>query len=265
MNPATGELDWSDFESKITSKTKLVAVGAASNALGTINDVPRAILLARSVGAITFVDAVHYAPHHLVDVREWDCDFLVCSAYKFYGPHIGAMYCRRELLESLPFAKVSPSSNAAPERAETGTLNHEGIAGAGAAIDFLASLAAREGRRESLALTMEAIHQRSLPLVDQMWTGLTEIDGVTLYGPPPTAGRTSTVAFTIRGVASSEVAGRLAERAVFVSSGNFYAMTVVERLGLGAEGLVRAGCACYTTADEVTRLVNRVRAIASRQ
>ena len=265
MNPATGELDWSDFQSKITSKTKLVAVGAASNALGTINDVPRAIQLAHSVGAITFVDAVHYAPHHLVDVRQWDCDFLVCSAYKFYGPHIGAMYCRRELLESLPFAKLAPSSNAAPQRAETGTLNHEGIAGAGAAIDFLASLAAREGRRESLALAMEAIHQRSLPLVQHMWTGLAEIDGVTLYGPPPRARRTSTVAFTVRGVASSEVAGRLAERAVFVSSGNFYAMTVVERLGLDAEGLVRAGCACYTTADEVTRLVNGVRAIVQRR
>ena len=159
----------------------------------------------------------------------------------------------------------SYDANAAPQRAETGTLNHEGIAGAGAAIDFLASLAAREGRRESLALAMEAIHQRSLPLVQQMWTGLAEIDGVTLYGPPPRARRTSTVAFTVRGVASSEVAGRLAERAVFVSSGNFYAMTVVERLGLDAEGLVRAGCACYTTADEVTRLVNGVRAIAARQ
>jgi cysteine desulfurase family protein (TIGR01976 family) len=263
MNPATGELDWSDFESKITGKTRLVAVGAASNALGTINDVPRAIQLARSVGAITFVDAVHYAPHHLVDVREWDCDFLVCSAYKFYGPHIGAMYCRRELLESLPFAKVAPSSNAAPERAETGTLNHEGIAGAQAAINFLASLAPHERRRESLALAMEAIHQRSLPLVHRMWTGLTEIDGVTLYGPQPASVRTSTVAFTVRDVASSEVAGRLAERAVFVSSGNFYAMTVVERLGLDAEGLIRAGCACYTTEDEVTRLVNGVRAIAA--
>jgi cysteine desulfurase family protein (TIGR01976 family) len=265
MNPAAGELDWNDFESKITSKTKLVAVGAASNALGTINDVPRAVQLARRVGALAFVDAVHYAPHHLVDVREWDCDFLMCSAYKFYGPHVGAMYCRRELLESLPFAKVAPSSNAAPERAETGTLNHEGMAGAAAAVDFLASLAPHETRRESLAAALEAVHERSLPLVRQMWTGLAEIDGVTLYGPRPKAARTSTVAFTVRGVASSEVAGRLAERAVFVSSGNFYAMTVVERLGLGAEGLVRAGCACYTTADEVQRLVDGVRAIATQR
>ena len=139
------------------------------------------------------------------------------------------------------------------------------MAGAAAAINFLASLAPRVTRRESLAHALEAIHQRSLPLVQLMWNGLAEIDGVTLYGPPPTATRTSTVAFTVRGVASREVAGRLAERAVFVSSGNFYAMTVVERLGLGAEGLVRAGCACYTTADEVTRLVNGVRAIAARR
>jgi cysteine desulfurase family protein (TIGR01976 family) len=262
MDLVTGALDWKDFESKICQRTKLIAVGAASNALGTINDVPRAVRLARSVGAMAFVDAVHYAPHHLVDVREWDCDLLVCSAYKFYGPHIGAMYCRRELLESLPFAKVSPSSNAAPERAETGTLNHEGMAGAAAAVDFMASLAPSDDRRAALAAALEAVHARSLPLVEALWTGLTAIDGVTLYGPPPDAPRTSTVAFTVRGMASSDVAGRLADRGVFVSSGNFYAQTVVERLGLAPEGLVRAGCACYTTADEVERLVAGVRQIA---
>jgi cysteine desulfurase family protein (TIGR01976 family) len=265
MDPATGELDWHDFESKITRKTKLVAIGAASNALGTINDVPRAIQLAHSVGALAFVDAVHYAPHHLVDVRAWPCDFLVCSAYKFYGPHIGSMYCQRELLQSLPFAKVAPASNSAPERAETGTQSHESMAGAAAAIDFLASLAPGATRRESLAAAFDAIHMRSLPLVERLWNGLAAIDGVTLYGPPPAAARTSTVGFTLRGVASSEVASRLAERAVFVSSGNFYAMTAVERLGLGDEGLVRAGCACYTTTDEVTRLVDGVRAIAARR
>ncbi len=263
MNLQSGELDWNDFESKVTKKTKLVAVGAASNALGTINDVPRAVRLARSVGALAFVDAVHYAPHHLVDVRQWDCDFLTTSAYKFYGPHIGAMYCRRELLESLPFAKVAPSSNAAPERAETGTLNHEGMAGAAAAVDFLATLAPGDSRRQSLAAALDAIHARSLPLVDQLWHGLASIDGVTLYGPPPTAPRTSTVSFTVRGVPSGEVAARLAERGVFVSSGNFYAMTVVDRLGLAPEGLVRAGCAIYTTAAEVARLVAGVRAIAA--
>ncbi len=158
-----------------------------------------------------------------------------------------------------------PASNAAPERAETGTLNHEGMAGAAAAVDFLASLAPRETRRESLAVALEAIHQRSLPLFQQLWTGLAEIDGVTLYGPPPAAARTSTVAFTVRGVSSREVAGRLAERAVFVSSGNFYAMTVVERLGLVPKDSSAAGSACYTTADEVTRLIDGVRAIAAQR
>src|SRR5262249_9695281 len=130
FDPTACTLDWTDFESQVSERTKLVAVGAASNAVGTINDVARAVRLAHGVGALAFVDAVHYAPHHLVDVRAWNCDFLVCSAYKFYGPHIGAMYCRQSLLESLPFAKVVPAPNTAPERAETGTLNHEGMAGA---------------------------------------------------------------------------------------------------------------------------------------
>src|SRR4051794_2869683 len=146
----TGQLDWGDFEQIVNDRTKLIAVGAASNALGTVNDVRRAASLARVVGALVFVDAVHYVPHFLADVKDFDCDFLVSSAYKFYGPHIGAMWCRRELLESLPFTKIQPSSNAAPERAETGTLNHEGIAGAMAAVDFLASLTSGADRRERL-------------------------------------------------------------------------------------------------------------------
>lgn len=263
FDTATGSLDWQDFERKLTSKTKLVAIGAASNALGTITDVRRAAELGHQAGALVFVDAVHYAPHNLVDVRAIDCDFLVCSAYKFYGPHIGALWCRRELLESLPFAKVQPAPNTAPERAETGTLNHEGIAGAAAAVDFLASLAKGPSRRRQLAAAMEEIHGRTSELTRQLWNGLREIPGVKLFGPQPSAPRTSTVAFTGEGVPSSEVARQLAEVGVFVSHGDFYAATVVERLGLGKEGLVRAGCACYTTADEVDRLVTGVREIVS--
>jgi cysteine desulfurase family protein (TIGR01976 family) len=262
MNCDSGTLDWSDFERAVTGRTKLVAVGAASNALGTINDVRRAAQLAKSVGALTFVDAVHYVPHCLADVREMACDFLICSAYKFYGPHIGALWCRRELLDSLPFAKVQPSSNQSPERAETGTLNHEGMAGAAAAIDFLGSLADGATRRSRLQAVFSQLHERSAALTELLWHGLMEIDGVTLYGPPPDTPRTSTVAFTVRGVASSEVARRLANRAVFVSHGNFYAATVIERLGLGRDGLVRAGCACYTTDEEVARLIDGVRTIA---
>jgi len=258
----TGALDWSDFEQKVSAKTRLIAIGAASNALGTVSDITRAVRLARRVGALVFVDAVHYAPHQLADVQAWDCDFLVCSAYKFYGPHVGALWCRRELLESLPFAKVQPAPDSGPDRAETGTLNHEGIAGAAAAVDFLASLATGSTRRERLSEAMTAMHERCRVLTHQLWNGLSKIKGVALYGPPPEAARTSTVAFTVAGVPSSEVARRLTERGVFVSHGNFYAATVVERLGLGHEGLVRAGCACYTTADEIDRLIQGVREIA---
>ena len=136
MIPETGQLDWEDFSRQLNERTKLVAIGAASNALGTINDIPRAVEMAHSLGAQIFVDAVHYAPHELIDVREWDCDFLSCSAYKFYGPHIGILYGKNDLLGSLDFPKLIPAPDTAPERAETGTQNHEGIAGAAAAVDF---------------------------------------------------------------------------------------------------------------------------------
>src|SRR5436305_14103003 len=230
----------------MSERTRLVAVGAASNALGTITDTSRALRLARSVGAYFFVDAVHFAPHNLTDVRAIACDFLVCSAYKFYGPHVGALFCRRELLDSLPFPKLVPAPDYAPEVAETGTQNHEGIAGAAAAIEFLASLAPGATRRERLRAAFDALHARGAALTKRMWDGLSEIEGVKLYGPTPRAARTPTVAFTVRGVKSTDAARRLAERGVFVSHGDFYAATVVERLGLGEEGLVRAGCACYT-------------------
>ena len=262
MNTETGQLDWEDFERKVSGRTRLVAVGAASNALGTINDTSRALRLARDAGAYLFIDAVHYAPHRLTDVRALGCDFLVCSAYKFYGPHVGAMFCRRELLESLPFPKLQPAPDYAPEVAETGTQNHEGIAGAAAAVDFLASLAPGAARRERLRAAFRELDARGARLTKMMWDGLSEVEGVRLYGPPPDAVRTPTVAFTVRGVKSTDVARRLAARGVFVSHGDFYAATVVERLGLGEEGLVRAGCACYTNEGEVERLVAGVRELA---
>jgi selenocysteine lyase/cysteine desulfurase len=208
------------------------------------------------------VDAVHYVPHHLADVQEIGCDFLIFSTYKCYGPHIGVLWCRRELLESLPFAKLQPAPDNAPDRAETGTQSHESIAGAAAAVEFLASLAQGASRREKLRAAFQAIHEQSSQLLRKLWTGLQEFDGVTLYGPQGDAQRTPTVAFTVHGVPSSRVASRLAERGVFVSHGDFYAATVVERLGLGPEGLVRAGCACYTTEEEVQRLVDGVKSIA---
>jgi cysteine desulfurase family protein (TIGR01976 family) len=261
MDTETGALDWDDFESKVNERTKVVAVGAASNALGTLTDISRARKLAESARAYLFVDAVHYAPHQLTDVRALGCDFLVCSAYKFYGPHVGAMFCRRELLETLPFPKLQPAPDYAPEVAETGTQNHEGIVGAAAAVEFLASLAEGKTRRERLRASFAALHARGSELTRRMWEGLSEIEGVTLYGPRPEEPRTPTVAFTVRGVASTEVARRMAARGLFLSHGDFYAATVVERLELLPEGLVRAGAACYTNAEEVERLVERAREI----
>ena len=276
MVPETGQLDWDNFEQLVTTQTKLIAIGAASNALGTINDVQRAIGMARSVGALVFVDAVHYAPHALVDVQSLDCDFLSLSAYKFYGPHVGVLFGKRTLLEAIDFPKLIPAPDAAPEKAETGTQNQEGMVGAGAAVDFLASLAdgashpdsaasCRAGggvRRDRLAAAYDELHRRSSELTRKLWNGLAAINGARLYGPSPDMPRTPTVAFTVDGVASTDVSRRLASRGLFLSHGDFYAATVVERLGLGEEGLVRAGCACYTTADEIDRLIEGVSEIA---
>ncbi|HJR09506.1 MAG TPA: cysteine desulfurase-like protein [Pyrinomonadaceae bacterium] len=265
MLTETGQLDWEDFDAQVNARTKLVAIGAASNALGTITDVSRATKAAHAVGALCFVDAVHYAPHQLVDVRSLDCDFLACSAYKFCGPHIGVLYGKQTLLESLDFPKLIPAPDNAPERAETGTQNHEGIAGAAAAIDFFASLArtsSGESRRARLGTTFSALHARGASLTARLWQGLSETSGVRLYGPTPDAPRTPTVSFTIEGIASGVVARKLAARGLFLSHGDFYAATVVERLALGVEGLVRAGCACYTTVEEVERLIQGVGEIA---
>ena len=263
MVSETGQLDWADFEQLVTKRTKLIAIGAASNALGTINDVRRAIQMARSVGALVFVDAVHYAPHALVDVQALDCDFLAMSAYKFYGPHVGVLFGKLALLESIDFPKLIPAPEAAPENVETGTQNQEGMVGAGAAVDFLASLASGESRRARLTAAYDELHRRSLELTRKLWDGLTAISEVRLYGPSPDLPRTPTLAFTVEGVASKEVSRKLATRGLFLSHGDFYAATVVERLGLGAEGLVRAGCACYTTEDEIDRLIEGVREIAN--
>ena len=262
MKPESGQLDWEDFERQLSRKTKVVAMGAASNALGTITDVRRAARLAHAVGALMFVDAVHYAPHVLPDVRELDCDFLACSAYKFYGPHVGILYGKKELLESADFPKLLPAPDAAPERAETGTQNHEGIVGAAAAVDFLASLGDGTARRACLRAAYEALERCGDAMLSRLWKGLAAITGVTLYGPPPVEPRTPTVSFTVKGVPSTEVARRLAERGLFLSHGDFYALTVIERLKLLPEGLVRAGCACYTTSEEIDRLLEGVSALA---
>jgi cysteine desulfurase family protein (TIGR01976 family) len=258
MIPESGTLDMEALESALSTRTAIVAIGAASNALGTINDVKQVTRLAHDVGALVYVDAVHYAAHELVDVRDWDCDFLACSPYKFYGPHLGVLFGRANLLRELEVPKLAPIPEMIPDRFETGTLDHEGIAGAAEAVEFLASLAPGDSRRERLKNGLSALHSRGTKLLERLWLGLSEIPVVQLYGPLPTEPRTPTIAFTVSGKTSAEVAAHLAHMGVFVSNGDFLASTVTERLGVADEGLVRAGCACYTTLDEVDRLVTGV-------
>ena len=264
MRTEDGRLDWNDLEAAITPRTKLLAINAASNALGSITDITRATALAQSVGAKVFVDAVHYAPHMLVDVQAIGCDFVGCSAYKFYGPHIGILWGKRDLIESLDAPRLAPAPQESPERLETGTQNHEGIVGAAAAVDFLASLANGDSgsRRDALRASFGALHARGEVLLAKLWNSLSSIDGVTLYGPKPGTPRTPTLSFTLRGYTTDDVADSLAERGVFVSNGDFYAATIVERLGLVPGGLVRVGCSCYTSEAEVDRLIDGVRALA---
>ncbi len=259
----SGELVWAELERAVTAKTRLVAIGAASNALGTVSPVRAAARLAHARGALCFVDAVHYAAHRVIDVQELECDFLVCSPYKFYGPHTGVLYARADIMAALDVPKLDPASNDVPERMETGTQNHEGIVGSGAAVEFLASLAPGATRRQRLVRAMSGLHARGDGLCARLWKGLAEIRGVRCYGPPPGQPRTPTVAFAVAGVSSAEVASSLARAAVFASHGHFYATTVIERLGLESEGVVRAGCACYTTENEIARLLESVRDIAA--
>jgi len=255
--PETGQLDWSRLEELVARRPRLLAIGGASNALGTVNDLPRAVSLARAAGAMTFVDAVHLAAHDTIDVRQLGCEFLACSAYKFYGPHIGILYARKDILAALDLPKLLPAPDVVPERIETGTLNHEGIVGAAAAVEYLASLSGGDSRRSRLVRTYTELRSRGEELLKRLRGGLAEQRGVKIYGPPVGARRTPTLAFSVAGHPAEQVARALADRAVFVSSGDFYATTVVERLGVPG-GLVRAGCACYTTTEEVDRLITAV-------
>lgn len=262
FNAATGRLDEDALAASLGPRTKLLAIGAASNALGTITDVAAATRLAQGVGALTFVDAVHYAAHGLIDVQAVDCDFLAASAYKFYGPHAGFLFGKRDRLDALDVPKLLPSPDESPERLETGTQNHEGIVGTGAAVDFLASLGAGATRRERVVSAMHHLHEQGSALFERLWAGLHEIAGVRVYGPPPGTPRTPTASFDVEGVPSEQVAVALVKSGVFASHGDFYATTVIERLGHAVDGVVRAGCACYTTAEEVDRLLAGVRDVA---
>jgi cysteine desulfurase family protein (TIGR01976 family) len=252
----TSHLDFDAYARALSPRTKVVALGAASNALGTITDVRSLIAMAKDTGALTVVDAVHYAPHHLVDVQAIGCDFLACSAYKFYGPHIGVLYGRAEAIAALDVPKLEPAPNVGSERLETGTQNHEGIVGAAAAVDFLASLASAElgSRRDRLAATLDTLHHRGEQLVAHLWDGIGRMPWVTPVGPLPGSSRTATVSMRIRG-GSDAAARALAARGLYASNGDFYASTVAKRLGVEDEGLLRIGCMAYTTDREIDRLL----------
>lgn len=264
MDLEYGVLDWQDYQRLLTPRTKVVAINAASNALGTFTGINQATKMAKAVGALVFVDAVHHAPHRPVDVKLFGCDFVAMSAYKFYGPHVGVLWGRRDVIESLDAPRLEPAPQESPERLETGTQNHEGIVGAGAAVDFIASLAIQAAnRRDGVLQALRGIEERNERLFEKLWDNLGEIDGITLYGPVPGRGRTPTVSFTLRGHSTDDIATSLARRGVFVSNGDFYAATIAERYGVGPGGFVRAGCSCYTTEEEIDRLIEGVRDIVS--
>ncbi|HHT68548.1 MAG TPA: cysteine desulfurase-like protein [Firmicutes bacterium] len=265
-NDCTLDYDW--LQKEINSRTKIIAVGYASNAVGTVNDVELVIKLAKQVGAITVIDAVHYAAHGAIDVQALDCDFLLCSPYKFFGAHIGVLYGKKDAFEALRTYKVRPQSTTPPSKFETGTQNLEGIAGSIQAVEFIASLgnlSDDHSLRERVLAGYDALERYERPLFERMVESLKEIPGVTIYGLPWDGKRTTTVAFTIDGVHASEVGKRLGEVGVFVMVGDFYATRLIEVLDLVEEGgVIRAGLAPYNTMEEVERLLEGVREIAQR-
>jgi len=260
-------LDLDDLAAKLSSRTRLVAVGCASNAAGTINPVEAIARRAHDAGALVFLDAVHYAPHGQIDVERWGCDFLACSAYKFFGPHVGVLWGRRELLSDLPAYKVRPAPDEIPGRWMTGTQNHEGIAGTLAAVEYLADLGRRlspeaSDRRAALESAYRGIVAYERCLVAEMLAKLAELPNVKVWGitdPARLDERVPTIAVTHERLTPSDLAEYLASRGIFVWHGNFYALPLTEALGLEPEGLVRIGLLHYNTTEEVERLVGALR------
>jgi cysteine desulfurase family protein (TIGR01976 family) len=274
IHPEDCTLNMEDVRAKITPRTRLIAVGYASNAVGTINNVPQVIQWAREVGALVFVDAVQYAPHAPIDVRALDCDFLVCSAYKFFGPHLGILYGKRPLLEQLLAYKVRPAPNTPNEKFETGTLNHEGIAGLLGALEYLAGRGQEQsdhylhayadwtGRRRALKLAMRAIQDYEQSLFAHLLTSIEPISDLHLYGLTRLEDlprRVPTLACTSRRHQPRDMARTLGEQGIFVWDGNYYAMALMDRLGLHEQGALRIGLAHYNTTAEIDRLVAALR------
>ncbi len=270
FNPDDCTLDMEGLHGLLNERTRLLAVGYASNATGTINDVATLTRWAHEVGALIFVDAVQYAPHGPLDVQALGCDLLACSAYKFFGPHLGILFGRYDLLDRLTAYKVRPAKNKPPHKFETGTQNHEGIVGALAAVNYLAQLGQTEAgasgsRRQQLQAGMEAIQRYDQVLNAAILTELEELPGVTVHGitdPDRLQWRVPTVSFTVAGQHPAVIANGLAQRGIFVWHGNYYAVAVTERLGLEEQGgMVRVGAVHYNTLDEIARLGAALRQI----
>ena len=271
----TGRLDMDHLASLLTSKTKLVAVGYASNALGTINPISRIAALARNVGALLFVDAVHYAPHGPIDVQALGCDLLVCSVYKFFGPHVAALWGKKELLDTLNPYQVAPASKETPNKFETGMPNFEGLAGTTAAINYLAEigrdygsafadeLTGFEGRRKELKQAMKAISAYELDLGTYLMAQLETIPELTIYGitePDEFGDRCPTISFTHSNCSTPKLAQYLGDQNIFVWDGNYYAQGVTERLGLEETGgMIRIGLIHYNVKEDVDRLIAALR------
>jgi len=266
-------LDMEDLRRKITPRTKLVAVGYASNAVGTINPVAEIVKLAHDAGALAFIDAVHYAPHGSIDVRALDCDFLACSPYKFFGPHMGCIYGKRELLLRFRPYKVRPAPETLPDRWETGTQLHEGLAGVAAAIEYLAELGRRcsatqlTTRRAALVSAHRTMREHEMNVAARMIRGLLQIPGLRLYGisnPARFAERVPTVGIRLANCKPLDAAKFLGDRGIFTWDGNYYALNLTERLGVEKDGgLLRIGLVHYNTAEEIDRLLAALREFAA--
>jgi cysteine desulfurase family protein (TIGR01976 family) len=270
IHDADCTLDLADLASKINSKTQLVAVGYASNAVGTINPVKEIVRLAHAAGALAYVDAVHYGPHGLIDVAALDCDFLACSTYKFFGPHMGVLFGKREHLQRLRPYKVRPNTNAIPNCWEWGTLNHECIAGIAACVDYIADLGRHarpevSTRRAAIAAAYAAIHQHESALLKKMIAGLQTIPGLKIYGitdPARFHERCTTLAVRIENHTPLQLATKLGERGFFTWDGNYYALNLTEHLDVEKSGgFLRLGLVHYNTVDEVDRLLAALREI----
>jgi cysteine desulfurase family protein (TIGR01976 family) len=256
MDIETGTLRLDQLPSLLNSRTRLVAVGGASNALGTINDIAAISSHAHAAGALLFVDAVHLAPHRLPDVAAWGADFMACSPYKFYGPHLGVLWGKHELLQAVAVPKLLPAPDTAPDRLETGTQSFEAIAGATAAVRWLAGIGGADGSlREQLTASFAELHRRETELFATLWAGLADLPGITPLGPKPGAERTGTVSCRVTPNGADEIAAELADRGVAVSHGDFYASTAVAKMGGGSAGFLRIGLAAYTSPADVDQLL----------